>query len=633
MQETNVRQQPSPNQSEPSGKRRVHYGAIIVLLLLVTWLGARSLNADALWYDEVWSLYYAGGQEYGPISPAETVNRIIDQLQFERNPPGYYLLLNLWGSAVGWSEYAGRVLSLLAGVLAVGCIYRLGYDLGTPPDARSRHLVGLGASVAVGGSAFLIYYLHELRVYSLMMLFSTLVLSTYWRLQYQRRQPSIWLQIVFVLSIVGALYLHFMTALMIGALGLYHLFIVRKNGRWLRVAILGITGGILFLPWLPSLFRGATETGGLRLSAMNTPAMLREVFVVFSNVSVLMLVLCVMYAVMGRGRLAKFVWFMLLTSVGLAAAINFIYPVVTHIRYLIALWPTLALVVGVGIEQLARRGVSPALLLGLWLAAGVWNTVDPSFNRALSDSIPLPWREFRAELEQHGEADDVVAFHAPDFNWFRDLEIQHYMFGLPMRYSLMENIQGLQADDEYYDHAGAFVNGAPRVWVGIDKTFAPNFRLGEFQRILSENYAPCYNVFDVPDMRFDLYTRVPGADEMMLLEFSEGVGVKLLEPIRTLPGGKVSALLGWRVGTNVPPETYSVGLHMVDSAGNIAAQVDMGLPPAGYHCQQAEFDLPPGDYEILALLYNWQSGERVAGVNSETGETGDRLRVGMVAAE
>ncbi|MBZ0290898.1 MAG: hypothetical protein K8I30_24950, partial [Anaerolineae bacterium] len=100
------------------------YGAAIVLLLLAAWLGARGLNADALWYDEVWSLYYAGGAEIGPISPLESIQRVAEQLQHEKNPPGYYVALNVWGGLVGWSEFAGRALSWLAGMLTVALTYR-----------------------------------------------------------------------------------------------------------------------------------------------------------------------------------------------------------------------------------------------------------------------------------------------------------------------------------------------------------------------------------------------------------------------------------------------------------------------------------------------------------------------------
>ncbi|MBA3873960.1 MAG: hypothetical protein H0X30_32915 [Anaerolineae bacterium] len=40
---------------------------VIVLMLVVAWLGISGLDKDAMWYDEIYSYIYAGGQQYGPI--------------------------------------------------------------------------------------------------------------------------------------------------------------------------------------------------------------------------------------------------------------------------------------------------------------------------------------------------------------------------------------------------------------------------------------------------------------------------------------------------------------------------------------------------------------------------------------
>jgi len=118
---------------------------LVPLLLLTTWLGARWLNADAIWHDEYWSLFNAGGAQYGPLTPAQIWERI--SLYDAPQAPGYYLLLGGWGSLVGWSAFADRALSLLFGVLAVAWAYRLGRDL---VSAR----VGLYAGAVLGTSAF-----------------------------------------------------------------------------------------------------------------------------------------------------------------------------------------------------------------------------------------------------------------------------------------------------------------------------------------------------------------------------------------------------------------------------------------------------------------------------------------------
>ena len=53
---------------------------MIPLLLVISFLGSRGLNLKAIWYDEWWSVYYAGTSPlYDPIPLAETTNRIISE--------------------------------------------------------------------------------------------------------------------------------------------------------------------------------------------------------------------------------------------------------------------------------------------------------------------------------------------------------------------------------------------------------------------------------------------------------------------------------------------------------------------------------------------------------------------------
>ena len=62
-----------------------------------------------------------------PSAPLDVANRIV---QYESGQaPFYYVLLSAWGSLAGWSEFSARMLSLLAGVLAVAWVYRLAADM------------------------------------------------------------------------------------------------------------------------------------------------------------------------------------------------------------------------------------------------------------------------------------------------------------------------------------------------------------------------------------------------------------------------------------------------------------------------------------------------------------------------
>jgi hypothetical protein len=451
-----------------------------------------------------------------------------------------------------------------------------------------------------------------MRAYVPSVLLTVMVLWLYWRLLHLKREPGRFLQGVFALALAGSLYIHYSSILVIGAMGLYHLLAAPKNRRWWQLMLLMLVGGVLFLPWAGSLLLATQRAENLSLTALTTPQMLGTLTYVFSNGSVALLLLAAIYAMRARGRQAGSIWFLAASGVALVVIFNTVYPVITHIRYLIVLWPLLGLVVGLGIERLAKHDMLGRVVVAIWVGAGLWNTFDPAFNRNLSATItPMPWREVRAEVENHSQPNDVLVFHAPDFHWYRDLEMQHYMFGLPLRYSLLEKIPGLEAHDEYYEQAGMFIADAERVWLGVDKMFASNFRLAALERVLAEKYAHCSTIIDQPEMRLDLYGRRPATLENMTYHFSDGVGLQIVEPARMTSHGKMAVSQGWWVEDDVPADTYSVGLHVVDENGNVIAQEDYGLPSSGYHCVASMIDVPAGTYQLMAIVYNWQTGERL----------------------
>jgi len=72
-----------------------------------------------------------------------------------------------------------------------------------------------------------------------------------------------------------------------------------------------------------------------------------------------------------------------------------------------------------------------------------------------------------------------------------------------------------------------------------------------------------------------------------------------------------------------------VALHVVSAAGEMmVAQADYGLPEPPFACQATTItltDVPPGEYKLLAIVYAWESGARLTGTLTATGEQGDAL--------
>src|SRR5258708_16710492 len=96
--------------------RRLLFITLILILWLAGWLRFYQLGAESYWNDEGLSLGLAG----------RDVPTILSSAAADIHPPGYYLVLKVWHTLTGDSEFALRALSALAGLVLVALLYRLG---------------------------------------------------------------------------------------------------------------------------------------------------------------------------------------------------------------------------------------------------------------------------------------------------------------------------------------------------------------------------------------------------------------------------------------------------------------------------------------------------------------------------
>ncbi|MBN8636213.1 MAG: glycosyltransferase family 39 protein [Anaerolineae bacterium] len=171
-------------------------------------------------------------------------------------PPLYYILLSQWGKLVGWSELAARSLSFFVGMIGIAMAYRLGRDL------RSV-TVGIATAVVLGSSAYYVYFLHEMRAYTLYVLLTLISAWAYWRLIIGKR--GLYLYALLFVGLVGALYTHYFAGLIGVVLGLYHLVTMRSRIfrerplLWWQISGVFALAALAFLPWLLILIRGVTQ--------------------------------------------------------------------------------------------------------------------------------------------------------------------------------------------------------------------------------------------------------------------------------------------------------------------------------------------------------------------------------------
>jgi hypothetical protein len=615
--------------NQPMIVKRLSWLAVIPALWLTMWLGARTLNTGAIWYDEWWSMRVVGGSFYGPITPGETLTRLAADDPW--NAPAYFLLLNVWGKLVGWTHFAARMLSLLIGILAMAWVYRLGRDV-----AEAR--VGLYAAIILGTSAFFIAYLSELRTYTLTVMFTAMCLWAYIRLIGGKlSRPT---QAAFVLSLAGMVYTHYFGAVSAIGIGLYHLVFVPKTRNWWRIVALMIIAGVLFLPWaiVPlASFGQAQQDTDWQSRAYSAEQIVQTVLYTVSNGSIALLAVLVGAALRERGTRLMLVWAMLV--VGLFVVGNEYLKIIIHVRLLIMVWVAVAILAALGIHKLGRSGISSALVLGVWVVAGLWNVFNPAFINALpGQERKISWPGFRTTLEilrQEGNAQDAVAFHVetPGREWLTEPVIDFYMHDWSQRRIQFERIGGLPAHDDYLHHAQQFIGTAPFVWTAVDPTVPATFHISEFQRALASQYAACGRRADLPDMQVDVYARIPDSFAPSL-RFGGGIGAERLSPVTVGADGQAAIRMGWQVDANIPANTYSVGLHVLNADGSVAAQADYGLPAGQFACHLSLIPvnkLAAGSYQVNVLVYNWQTGARLTG--TANGEPGERLVVGSFKIE
>lgn len=629
--------------SVPPGKpvhSRLFFWWIIPVLLLATALGAIGLDRDAIWNDEFYSIQDAGGPPYGPISPAEIWERVAT-----RNPwhaPGFFIVLAQWGNLVGWSPPILRALALLVGVLGLAWTYRLGHDLISPR-------AGLYAAVVLGSSAFFVHYLHELRMYTFFVLLTSFTLWVYLRLVDPRRRRGGWLWLGLLVGPVGMLYTHYFSVLPLAAVGLYHLLFVPKNRRWW--AILGVLAlaGVLFLPWLGELLRGialAENSDALHERALNAPETVERLLYLFSNGAPLLLLALVAVTVavlinkripvsrptwMGAGRAAFFALATLVAILLTNAVLEIMHE--GRVRYLISVWPLLALVVGFAIAALGR--LAP-LVAVLWIVLGTAASLSPAFAFAIDGGgQTFPVDEAAQELRDDLLPDDILLQYLPDglpfWAYARNDEItQFYFNGVAVRPVTGRTTQDPANQAAEQQQEIEQIGSPLRLWLVYDKD-RPAVTMPDLMAKL-DGLTACRPASETANLRIELYTRLgscctPGDARPAVITYEDGVTFTGIEP-PSIQNGVLNVVTSWSLSPDTPRDTYSVALHLTDSADTLVAQGDFGLPHLDGACKETPIalnGLPSGNYNLYLIVYRWQDGIRLTGTHADTGESGDRL--------
>ena len=597
----------------------------VLPLLLAAALAIPLLDVDAFNGDEPASLLAAGILRTAPWSILDVWENTAP-----RHPPGWAMLLSIWGPIVGWSEFAIRALSLFIGLLTLAWVYCTGRNFFTPA-------AGLFAALLLSASVFHLAYMARAELYAPVALFAVICVWYYWRVAMHPQQPGNGVQAGLLLGSIGFLYSHYFGALLLPVLGLFHLLFVPKNRRWLQPVILLGLAALTTTLQLPLYLKGLdnTSTEDLGDHVLTVTALLSRLVhnltngilepnmpfgIVLAILLPLVLVIGTMLHLRATDKIPV-VWLPVFVSAALLAviiAINEVLQVIVanRIRYLMPLWPLTALLAGAGLRQVAQRQRQVVIgLMALWLILGVHLSTGSDFRLKLGYFIPSEiHRVYRALGELVPETDllmiDKSALWTDSRSLYSNLLDQNFN-ALPVEGEfLLENIR------ETY-------TAYPFIWL-----LYPS-RDGALIKDLTvvEGLAHCELVLDEWGFTLERLARSEArcASDDRRLEFENNVrltwsGFNLRDKILRFEAGLTSADDYFLAG-------YTLAVHVIDPrSGERVAQGDTGVGPGAIVALSSEIDisaLPPGDYALSVALYDWQTGARLIARDLDTDEVGD----------
>lgn len=609
---------------------------MVPLLLLATFMAARGLSADLIWYDELTSISHAGGVT-GPFSPLDVMASVSQHSP--KHSSLFFELLAGWGALVGWHHVVLRCLPLFFGVIALAWIYRLGADF-------IDRWTGLWSAAFLGLNVFWLDYLHEVRMYSLQYM---LLMALAWHYFYvirsgQRRRWHHWAGLS--LGAAALLYTQPFSIFFLLALGSYHLLFVNRSRVWTQVALAMVVAGLLFLPWLPVIFHGLSTKFDTAYDA-TTLEQATGIFVrLLSNGSWVVLLGALSGALLrSRQRVARkqvfpFLWLAIVVLLLLLIANETVGLIpLRRSRYFFVSWSMWILVIGFGLAWFKPRWIAP-LILTAYLASGFALRRADDFLEyqgtvGIVSAYP-PLAEYVDALKGKTEAQDyVVGFTGTDFvnspgkrgKSTADYYMERLLGidGTFVKASLDPEDLAADLPRKLDDHPFLLFTHNP---------MSPPANLTLVDDYLRKSYRTCDIVIDNPDLFVQRYVDRALTCDRKYQPIHYENGIRIVDKFADLRGndGVIRVVTGWEVADEALLDKYNVSIQIITSDWrNVRQAPDRHL----YHrvlkwyvVELPMADLAPGDYRVVVIVYDrHHTSAKVTGVDLTTGEIGTILPI------
>ena len=166
-------------------------------------------------------MFNAGWLVGGPFSPLEVMQSLYKYSP--NHTPGYFNVLSMWGNLTSYDVAIGRVLGILFGLLSLVITFRLARDFVAP-------VAGLFAIIIFASNAFFSFYIPHVRMYSLLLFMSGVVLWIYLSIVHRSRPAQFRHFLALGVAVFLLVNTHAFSVTFLVTLAIYHvLFVPRRS--------------------------------------------------------------------------------------------------------------------------------------------------------------------------------------------------------------------------------------------------------------------------------------------------------------------------------------------------------------------------------------------------------------------
>ncbi len=523
--------------------------------------------------------------------------------------PVWFSSFWVWQQFIGDSEFMGRVYSVFATLLTLALVYQIGRTW------FNSVRVGVFAIVVLGVNAYFFTYGLEIRPYSVNMLVATFSMWCFYRWLKRRTLVA---ALLYGLTVTLMLYQHYFIVFLVMAQAIYLILFVRPT-RQMLLQIVGawLLAFLLWSPWFPvaihqvetlisveSGFGNARGVAGI--GSTTEPTTLGAIIGLINlatsgqpGLYVLLLIIGLVYAWPKKNYWLVLLWAFAVPIVALL--VNLVFSVYTP-RYITYLTIGLGLVMAVGLAALPRR-VS-WLVLVVFAGISLWS-IPSQFSPRI-----IKYRDFYQQMAKETQTGD--ALYVEPVIWGDNVvwwQMHHYL-PAELFTSFTSDIDQAQT--------------ARRIWFVTNDWFNADVR-ANFAKL-----EPNYPVQQVIGDCNQLWCYLVQLMEAPPLKTPQTFGTDMPfwgVDVSSIGHSSVDVHLWWKV-SKTPTTSYSIGLQLLDSAGNLIAQsdgpinhygnqtVDTNAMQAGkIYIDYRSLALPPtitaGTYQLELIVYDWQTGDRL----------------------